>query len=452
MVFTTTTGNQERLKSDNKNNPVIIIGGGASGLSAAKRLKENGVSIVVLEGRDRLGGRIHTVEVTEAQPSTVDMGAAWIDGVPSNYVYDVAVEAGLETVAQEYVALTTRYFNENDDVGWMPWYRIIFMYGEMFLRLIRFYITQFPDGTSIEEALDYWDKSSTSRKFFDMLLEIGGASRTKDQDANSLKTATGYSGSSQMIYGGYGKLISYLGGALSDEEVLMNKTVTNITVTTDEFNTTVVVETSEGISYVGSHVIVTVPLGVLKTDMITFDPPLPQEKLDAINRTGWGVVERIVLTFENNFWRNFPKLHSNIFYIADHSPARVPIFIDMTETAGSPTLAALLIDEIAGELSSNPDNLIEEVKGILITMFPDTYETPVAVSNSSWLKDPFARGSYAFKSPDFLDGDFELIAAPIHDERVLFAGDSTHSEFAAYVGGAMLSGLREANRILDGIS
>merc|ERR1712070_1050806 len=133
-----------------------------------------------------------------------------------------------------------------------------------------------------------------------------------------------------------------------------------------------------------------------------------------------------------------------MIYIADYFPSRFPAFIDITETAGSPTIAALLTAEVAEELSLNPDDLIEEVKDILNTMFPDTYETPVAVANSSWLKDPFARGSYAFKSPDFLDGDFELIAAPIHDERVLFAGDSTHSEFAAYVGGAMLSGLREA--------
>jgi len=264
-----------------------------------------------------------------------------------------------------------------------------------------------------------------------------------------VKNTSGYElGSSAMIYGGYGSLIQYLGESLSDGEIIMNTTVTAITVVSNESNTSVVINTSDGQTFTSSHVIVTVPLGVLKTDMITFDPPLPDEKRSAIDRTDWGVVEKIVLSFNTTFWRSFPDRFSNIIYVPDYYPNRFPVLIDNSDTAGSPTLTAIVTADVSVELSINPDQIVEEIQDILITMFPESYEAPIGVTNSSWLNDPFCKGSYMVEGTNFLVGDIDLIAAPAHDERVLFAGDSTHNKYNGYVGGAMLSGLREADRII----
>lgn len=71
-----------------KNTKIIIIGAGAAGISAAARLIERGLeNIIILEGKDRIGGRIHTVEFSD---NVVELGAQWVHGEHENIVFDLA--------------------------------------------------------------------------------------------------------------------------------------------------------------------------------------------------------------------------------------------------------------------------------------------------------------------------------------------------------------------------
>jgi len=79
-----------------KQKPIIIIGGGVSGLSAAKRLKEAGVPIILLEGRDRLGGRAHTVDIAGNQASWVELGPFWIEDHLTNPAYHLLRDIGAQ--------------------------------------------------------------------------------------------------------------------------------------------------------------------------------------------------------------------------------------------------------------------------------------------------------------------------------------------------------------------
>lgn len=434
-------------------NPVIIVGGGAAGLTAGKRLKENGVPVLILEGRDRLGGRIHTIEVSEKQPSTVDMGAAWVDGVPRNYVYDVTLEAGLEVVTQEYSAWG-KYgiFNENNDSGWMSWLEEIIVFIGLSFFFLRASLTRCKPGTSIASQMSFLEESSNVRKLMEILIGGGTGAWINDVSCRVIFETGGYELESEsMIYGGYGELIDFLGQSLSEDEVLLNQTVTSINVEDLESDSSVRVTTSDGTFYMGSHVIVTVPLGVLKTDMITFSPPLSDEKLDAINRAGFGVVEKIVFTFETMFWRINPEKHFNIVYLSDVVPPRFGYFYDCSETAGSPTLVAVLDGVPAIELSTDQETFIEEAKNILESLYTDVYESPVDVAVSSFFSDPHSRGSYSFSSINSFPEDADILAEPEQNERVLFAGDGTYKGLFNVVEGAMLSGLREAERIVASI-
>lgn len=203
------------------------------------------------------------------------------------------------------------------------------------------------------------------------------------------------------------------------------------------------VETSDGAIYEANYAIVTVPLGVLKSDMITFNPELPEDKQGAIQRIGYGVVERIAMSFENAFWKQSEEPES-VMYLPSK---RFANFIDITATAGSPTIVFIFSGDAAQELAIENEPLIEEVKQLLIDVFPDTYEEPIGVVTSNWLNDTHFRGAYTSISVDQLPGDRELLAEPAYAGHLLFAGEATHP-IAGFVEGAVLSGVDAASRVL----
>ena len=119
----------------------------------------------------------------------------------------------------------------------------------------------------------------------------------------------------------------------------------------------------------GSHVIVTVPLGVLKAQTIAFNPPLPAWKMTAIENMGMGVVEKVILKFEKAFWRSSPKKPRSLFYISDEI-GDFPAFIDATDSAETPMLVAFLSGDQARQLNQDPDPFVERAGEILQTVFP----------------------------------------------------------------------------------
>ena len=221
---------------------------------------------------------------------------------------------------------------------------------------------------------------------------------------------------SVMITGGYRHLVHELAKSLSDSEVLLNQSVTHISVPPRDVHgdgsgrasdgASVVVETSQGQTFEGSHVIVTVPLGVLKAGTITFDPPLPAAKKDAIQRIGFGSVEKVTMTFTKAFWRRDPEKATHVFSIPDPL-ASCGMFVDVTDVAGSspgshesPCLAHICGSDTAIWTAQNPEKAAERVVAELETLFPDSFEPPVATSTFTWSSSPLSKGCYAYPTVD----------------------------------------------------
>jgi polyamine oxidase len=445
--------------------PVLIVGGGIAGLSAAKRLKENGVPVLVLEGRDRLGGRIDTIDVAGEQASWIDMGAAFIDEHQTNRVFHLLNDAGAEVHPTSFRLFGQRFFDQRSArwKGRIAAALATVRFGWRFRKLQ----AQSPDFASLDQRINallgerHRPEDMYLLKSVLELLRGGPAEHTHPNVSakNYWEYLSYKEKGTVMVTGGFRLLVDLTSKPLSDSELLLRQTVTRISVGQDAAATpSVLVETADGQSFVGSHVIVTVPLGVLKAQSITFDPPLPAAKRDVIRRIGFGHVEKVTMTFENAFWRSDPQEPSDFFRIPD-PVAPHGMFLDVSPVAGSgpgapasPCLAYICGTATAQWAADNPDEAVERVMSDLESMFPDTFEPPVASACSNWSSSPFSRGCYPYASVDTRPGDFAVLGEPTHGGSVLFAGDAcADGTFLGNVEGALVSGERAADVILNSL-
>lgn len=451
--------------ADDRDKSVVIIGGGAAGLSAAVHLQRAGVDAVIVEGRSRLGGRIHTVDVDGSDTAWVDMGAAWIDDHKTNRVYHLIEPAGAGVEPTVPKLTNVRAYDERPS-RWVGRVRAMLAMGKMGWRIHRLKkpTTKFAHlgeridtmlGTKAGRFDEYLLKSVTE------LLDGGPVSETH-QNAFSdgpweylrYKEKT-----SVMVVGGFRHVVDEMSASLDQDRIFLDHGVVAVKCGPQaEGSHPVVVETANGATFVGTHVIVTVPIGVLKANAIAFDPPLPAEKQDVIERMGVGNVEKVALTFAAPFWREKPNKAMHFVSVPDPFEPR-SVIIDVTDTAraapgaaASACLVAICAADVAKATADRPHDAVESTLATLQQMFPGSYQPPVATAVSTWSADPFSQGVYSYPTPRTRPGDYTLLGESCHDGRVLFAGDSCTAEaYLSSVEGAIVSGERAAEAIIEGV-
>ncbi|KAJ3666549.1 hypothetical protein Zmor_001987 [Zophobas morio] len=223
-------------------------------------------------------------------------------------------------------------------------------------------------------------------------------------------------------------------------------------------------------TYHADVVLCTLPLGVLKLcaspnssqlNTVQFVPPLPDWKTSAIQRLGFGNLNKVVLCFERIFWN--PQ--ANLFgHVGSTTASRGELFL-FWNLYKAPVLLALVAGEAAAIMENVTDDVIvgrciAVLRGIFgQSGVPQPKETVV----TRWRADPWSRGSYSFVAVGSSGSDYDLLASPVippssqgvsvtsGPARVFFAGEHTIRNYPATVHGAFLSGLREASRIADQI-
>ena len=425
---------------------VVVIGAGAAGLSAARVLRDQGCEVVVIEGRDRLGGRLNTITVGEG---LVDEGANWIHNGSANPLYRVAADAGLEMEKDDLVNPMALKVFDNVSARRVHPTRFIYVLSRAGLVLYR-YGKESLGATHSEHSLaERFDREvdrvrgETNRRYFRSLLrtliDLAAAKPADELHPNALVlNHVDLMASDYVITGGFQELVERLADGV---DIRLGTTVEAI-----RYHDQGVSVVTNDDTHDCSHVIVTVPLGVLKSQAISFDPPLPATKLAAIDNVGVGVVEKVILTFDQAFWRAKPGKARSLFYISDVL-GDFPAFVDSTSSAGCPTLVAFLAGEQLDRMAQDPQAFIERAGEVLREIFPDTYRAPTAAHVTKWGTDPYSLGSYSAPTIGVSANDYEQLAAPVAG-RVLFAGEATYREYAGFVEGAMGSGVREARRIL----
>ncbi|KAH7634806.1 flavin-containing amine oxidoreductase-domain containing protein [Sordaria sp. MPI-SDFR-AT-0083] len=267
-----------------------------------------------------------------------------------------------------------------------------------------------------------------------------------------------WEGSHTMVIGGYQSVPKGLMLLPTPLDVRRKSPVNKITYTTESTTRPAVIDCEDGFTVEADFVVNTIPLGVLKHGNVKFEPPLPEWKSSAIERLGFGVLNKVILVYKEAFWdedrdifgvlRNPPNRHS--LDQKDYASQRGRFFqwFNVTQTSGLPVLLALMAGDAGYDTEQTcNDDLIKEATDVLRRVYGSKVQQPIEAVVTRWASDKFARGSYSSAGPDMKADDYDTMAKPIGN--LFFAGEHTCGTHPATVHGAYLSGLRAASEVLE---
>lgn len=424
----------------------IVVGAGVAGLTAARLLTDAGRRVVVLEARDRVGGRVWT---DRSDGHVTDLGASWIHGIVDSPVAAAAAAFGMRTV-------------EFTVGGYQPDSRPIAYYGPNGERLsdaearafaddIRTLDTtlasvvaasapdaSYRDVTQEALARQPWDEDRAQRvrEYLEHRSEEQYGAWIEDMAAHGLDDDS-IDGDEVVFPDGYDRLPAHLAEGL---DIRLEHVVSRVRWSADG-----VVVTADRGELRADTVVVTVPVGVLQSDDFSIEPALPEPVAGALSRLAMNAFEKVFLRFPRKFWDD------GVYAIRQQGleGRRWHSWYDLTALHGEPTLLTFAAGPTAVEIRSwSEAEVVDSVLAQLARLYGDRVERPTSVSITDWQGDPFAHGSYAYMTVGSTTDDHDDLSTPVGGVLHL-AGEATWTDDPATVPAAMLSGHRAAWRILQ---
>jgi polyamine oxidase len=418
---------------------VLVVGAGASGLAAARVLADNDLDVVVLEARDRIGGRTWTADVGRGR---ADLGAAWLHGIVDNPVADFMDAQGLGFVPDELpwaVLFDAASGSALGDDAWSGMDEAVEGF-EASVSDLADTLGDVDAATARDTWLDDEGLTRQERRLARHAItqwtgELEYAGPFDRTGLANYEVEAELAGGDHFPVGGYAGLVEALAEGI---DIRLSHPVTEIW----QGEEGVEVTTAGGEVVEGAHVIVTVPAGVLRAGSIAFDPPLSDLRRGALERLDTGNLEKVALAWDAAWWEG------SIEYVDADGAGAFPEFFDLAPLAGAPVIVGLYGGRFARDLQGDWTDA-EIVQGALDVLAEATGRTvppPTATLVTHWTTDPYARGSYVYLPPGATTDDLDLLAAP-EGARVRFAGEATVSDMYGNVHAAVLSGLREAEAL-----
>jgi monoamine oxidase len=404
---------------------IAIIGAGAAGLGAAHALKDSGLSCVVLEARDRVGGRGHTIMA--APDITFDLGCGWLHSANKNAFVKIAEELGFElnkTLPPWRERAYGKAFPPEERADFIRSLDEVFQRMHDAARNAARSGHDAPADTCLEPG-NRWNP---------MIDAISTYINGCELDQVSILDFDAYEDTNinWRVRRGYGALMAAHGAPLP---LAFNCAVTRI----DHSAKRVRIETSLG-ALTADKVIVTIPTNLIADETIRFHPALP-DKVDAAAHLPLGLADKVMLALdhaeslpsEGNLRAATMRTEMGTYHLRPFGQPCIEGFFGgrfalALEDAGDGAIAAHSIDEIVSFLGNDFRRKLKPLK------------------ESHWARDPFARGSYSHALPGH-SGKRAVLAAPV-DERLFFAGEATSPNFFSTAHGAHDSGERAAKEVL----
>ena len=418
---------------------VVVVGAGMAGLAAAKSLADRGFNVIVLESRDRSGGRIWTDFSLDAP---VDLGAAWIHGKSKNPVFDLARKSGIKTAPSSY----SRSILIDDSGRKVSTVRQLMNAGRAnrILPRLKRLAKRLDRDISVAEAvriiLEESRMSNAEISFLNRhLIEfqaMNGAA-LEEQSLFALIDGPGeYSGGDLVFPEGYAQIFE---GMAQGIHIKYREVVSEI----KHSEHGVIVESNKG-SYEAEAVVITLPVGVLKAGKVKFTPELPEAVRKSIDEIKVGLFNKIAMRFQETFWNP----DCDMFELVSSRSDFVCQFLNWRKFSKEPILIACLAAETAREWERLSDGETRErLQALLLKLFGSSAAKPLATSITRWGQDEFSLGAYSVVDPGATAMKFDILGEPIG--RLFFAGEATARANQGTVPGAYLSGMRAANQIIE---
>ena len=432
---------------------MIVVGAGAAGLAAATELAASGLAVVMLEARDRIGGRIFTLNDSQL-PSPIELGAEFIHGRPPEiwellrkHKVPITEVDGDNWCVRDGHLSACDFFSEVDDILQRMDDRAP---DQSFLDFLQRCCPE-ASAEAKQHALSYvmgFNAADPAQVGVHWLVKEMRAEEEIDGE-RAFRARNGYSALLKIFHDRLTKLNVRLG---------LNTAVERVTWSPGDACVEAISE-GQPIRFRGRCLLLTVPLGVLQTPVgergaIEFRPPLPEGKLQALAGLEMGKVVRIVLHFRERFWEQLQPEATRGKTLADMSflfsqddwfptwwttmPHRLPLI-----TGWAPFRCA---ERLMSENGSVIARSLQTLSGLLNVSLRKLEDLLEGAYFHDWQNDPYSRGAYSYAKVGGAHAS-DILSQPVQD-TLFFAGEATDlTGNTGTVHGAMASGQRAAAEI-----
>ncbi|KAH3850717.1 hypothetical protein DPMN_093190 [Dreissena polymorpha] len=446
---------------------VVVVGGGMAGMAAARRLvKSKTVNVHVYEARkDRYGGRIWTNRdlARGVRGVDVDIGGMFLNNkAKNNPLVKLAEEFELET--RNAGSLQVRIFDGKDRKMYSG-VNATDLYREAFQIIIKamqnvHYKSDISmsrlASEAIQMAYEQSDEAKTAPLFPREILEplIRSFPTVMLQNFSSkfydIQTDFGWD---TIIVDGIGALLDRIVSGSSGLEpplkVQLNKVLRNIQV--DDKRKKVIIRTTDKKQVLADAVVIALPLGVLKSDALWFEPRLPEKLTKALDEIGIGYSGKIIVGFDEAFW---PQEVGTFTACSDTAKnGFLQTWFNAYRLSGNPYLHGNILGDEAKVWETKPETELKAaVLKVLGEMFGEDIVNARKVTSfvvSEWSTDEFVQGSVSYAKVGNTRDIWQTLQEPVCP-YIYFAGAYTESiGHVDSLHGAYNSGIRAAEQILD---
>jgi monoamine oxidase len=434
---------------ENGSEPIIIVGAGAAGLAAALRLTRAGLRVLLLEARDRIGGRVWSIP--RADGTVAELGAEFVHGRPPE-IFTVAKESRLElrefegeswceeggrlapcrrhlenifSTIEELTAKSTADLSFND---------LLLHCGHSISDEERAWALSFVEGFHAADV----SRISAKSVLQDMKAE------EENGGEQSFRVANGYQAVLDSLLRSCDRSLCEYRLRHSVMEVRWSRGTVRVAGTSD----------AGKFQFSGKAAIITVPLGVLQAPegdlaSIRFTPELP-EKQKALSSLAMGTAFHVTICFQRPFWKERIREMHHLGFLFGRQP-RFPTWWTSPQS-GKAALTGWFAGLEAAKMAAMSDKSIGKVAltslGAIFGMDSGLLEDLVTdVYLHNWQRDPLCRGAYSYVLVNGADGQ-RTLAEPV-EKTLFYAGEATETTgHRATVHGAIASGYRAADGLI----